>query len=308
MKIMVTGIGGIGGYIASFLCAYYDDVTLIARRGRKDSLLSKGLVLYSDFFGEHVAHPKVTDDPASCGVQDVIFVCVKNYSLPAALKAIIPCVDEHTLVVCMQNGVDHTAVARSILPVGKIMDSTIYINTEAAADYSIHQHGKFARMYISGSEGDDSKTLYELLDHPGLKIRYADDIRIEVWNKFITNCAINVITAYYEDTFAGVFARPQGKAEFHTLLEEAYRVGKAEGVNLADDLVETIYSRVTGQQNQDVTSSLAHDVMAHRPNELETFGGYLVRQAARLGLDIPLSKKFYEALKQRTAVDQRDAK
>ncbi|MDY2903886.1 MAG: 2-dehydropantoate 2-reductase N-terminal domain-containing protein, partial [Caecibacter massiliensis] len=43
MKIMVTGIGGIGGYMASFLCAYYDDVTLIARRKRKESLIEKGL-------------------------------------------------------------------------------------------------------------------------------------------------------------------------------------------------------------------------------------------------------------------------
>ena len=86
MKIMVTGIGGIGGYMASFLCAYYDDVTLIARRKRKESLIEKGLILHSDFFGEHVAHPKVTDDPSSCGIQDVIFVCVKNYSLPAALQ------------------------------------------------------------------------------------------------------------------------------------------------------------------------------------------------------------------------------
>ena len=81
MKIMVTGIGGVGGYIASVLCANYDDVTLIARRKRKESLQTKGLVVHSDFFGDHTAHPAVTDDPASAGIQDVIFVCVKNYSL-----------------------------------------------------------------------------------------------------------------------------------------------------------------------------------------------------------------------------------
>ena len=199
----------------------------------------------------------------------------------------------------MQNGVDHSEVARSILPKGKIMDSTIYINTEAQADFSIRQSGAFARMYISSAEGEYSTTLHNLLDHPGLKIRYADDIRVEVWNKFITNCAINVITAYYEDTFAGVFARPQGKEEFHTLLHEAYTIGKAQGVDLADDLVDTIYHRVIGQKNQNVTSSLAHDVMARRPNELETFSGYLVKTAAKLGINIPLSKKFYEALKER---------
>lgn len=91
MKIMITGIGGVGGYIASVLCANYDDVTLIARRKRKESLQTKGLVVHSDFFGDHTAHPAVTDDPASAGIQDVIFVCVKNYSLEAALTAVLPC-------------------------------------------------------------------------------------------------------------------------------------------------------------------------------------------------------------------------
>ena len=90
MKIMVTGIGGVGGYIASVLCANYDDVTLVARKKRKESLQTKGLVVHSDFFGHHVAHPAVTDDPSSAGIQDVIFVCVKNYSLEAALTAVLP--------------------------------------------------------------------------------------------------------------------------------------------------------------------------------------------------------------------------
>ena len=101
MKIMITGIGGVGGYIASVLCANYDDVTLIARRKRKESLQTKGLVVHSDFFGDHTAHPAVTDDPASAGIQDVIFVCVKNYSLEAALTAVLPCIgdDRASLVV-----------------------------------------------------------------------------------------------------------------------------------------------------------------------------------------------------------------
>lgn len=60
---MITGIGGVGGYIASVLCANYDDVTLIARRKRKESLQAKGLVVHSDFFGDHTAHPAVTDIP-----------------------------------------------------------------------------------------------------------------------------------------------------------------------------------------------------------------------------------------------------
>lgn len=300
MKIMVTGIGGVGGYMASFLCAYHDHVTIIARGKRKESILEKGLVLHSDNFGERVSHPAVTDDPSTCGIQDVIFICVKNYSLPAALTAVLPCISDETIVVFMQNGVDHTEVARSIMTKGKIMDSTLYINSEAEPDYSIRQFGAFARMYISGSEGKYSEVLHTVLDHPGLKIRFAKDIRVEVWNKFITNCAINVLTAYYEASIGGALAQPEGTTQFHQLLSEAAAVGKAEGVNLSDTLVEEIYNRVMGQQNKESTSSLARDIMARRPSELEVFSGYLVREADKLHVDVPMSRYFYGELLKRT--------
>lgn len=116
---MITGIGGVGGYIASVLCANYDDVTLIARRKRKESLQTKGLVVHSDFFGDHTAHPAVTDDPASAGIQDVIFVCVKNYSLEAALTAVLPCIGDDTIVVPVLNGFTYHDTAAALMKRGK---------------------------------------------------------------------------------------------------------------------------------------------------------------------------------------------
>ena len=59
MNIMVSGIGGIGGYIASVLCAHESDVTLVARRKRRQSLEKNGLILHSLLMGERVFHPAV---------------------------------------------------------------------------------------------------------------------------------------------------------------------------------------------------------------------------------------------------------
>ena len=83
---MVSGIGGIGGYIASVLCAHESDVTLVARRKRRQSLEKNGLILHSLLMGERVFHPAVTDTPASAGIQDMIFICTKTFSLVQALE------------------------------------------------------------------------------------------------------------------------------------------------------------------------------------------------------------------------------
>lgn len=178
MKIMVTGIGAIGGYVASILTLNYpDQVTVVARRRRKESLLTNGLVLHSAMIGEKVTHPKVTDNPAAEGIQDVIFVCVKNYSLASALEGIKACVGPGTIVVPMLNGVDHTEKAAAILPPGtRFVDTVIYINSAAEKDYSISQLSKFAILFIGAEDKAAAETVFTLLDHEGFKAHRADHI------------------------------------------------------------------------------------------------------------------------------------
>lgn len=297
MKIMVVGVGGVGGYLASVLCANYPEVTVIARKERKAVLIKNGLVLHSDFFGEHVFHPAVTDAPATAGVQDIIFVCVKNYSLTEALTSIIPCVTDHTIVVLVMNGTGHAQLAKHIISKGQLVDTAIYITSASNPDYSTKQMGLFARIFIGPEKEPAPQKVYAALNHPGLKARLVPDINVEVWNKYITNCAYNVITAYYRGTIAQVFEQPQGKEEFHTLLAESYAVAKAKGINLAPDLVESIYTRVLNQKDKNTSSSLARDIIAGRPSELETFSGDLIRLAHTVAIPVPCTEKMYKAIK-----------
>ena len=299
MKIMITGIGGVGGYIASVLCANYTDVTLIARKKRKESIQQNGLVLHSDFFGEHVFHPAVTDTPATAGIQDIIFVCVKNYSLVSALEALRPCVDDHTIIVLILNGVDHLETAQTVFPHGRFVDTCIYITSAYNDDFSISQFGHFARIYVGSADEDAAQTAYDVLNHEGLTTRKTNDITKEIWNKYILNCAYNVITAYYECTIGDALDKPNGKKEFRQLIEEAYTIGKALGVQLDDTLVDTIYDRILKQEDKNVYSSLARDVMNGHQSELDTFSGYLVRTAQKLHIDIPFSQQCYQAISQR---------
>jgi 2-dehydropantoate 2-reductase len=299
MKLMVTGIGGVGGYVAAVLCNTFDSVTLVARKERKKSLEQKGLVVHSDYMGEHVFHPQVVEDPAAAGIQDILFVCVKNYSLKDALAAALPCIGDNTIVVPIMNGVDHGQVARSLIPRGHVVDSVIYITTAYDEDYSIRQAGRFAKISIGSPQDEQNRIVCSVLDQPGMKCRIVKDIEAEIWQKYILNCAYNVITAYYECDILDVTEDALRRNQYRTLLEEATAVGMALQVHLPEDIAERLFTRIMNQENKHVSSSLARDVMARRPNELETFSGYLVRTAHEQGLTIPLTEQFYNALKSR---------
>ena len=69
------------------------------------------------------------------------------------------------------------------------------------------------------------------------------------------------------------------------------------GVRIADDLEEEHFHHFMVEQADEATSSLRRDMDAGRPNELETFSGYLLKTAEGLGMELPVSKRFYEGLK-----------
>ena len=81
-KIAVVGIGGVGGFLAGAIGSTYEEqLTLVARGARKEILKEQGLVLHSDLRGEICVHPHAVVTAQELEEQNVIFLCVKNYSL-----------------------------------------------------------------------------------------------------------------------------------------------------------------------------------------------------------------------------------
>lgn len=305
MKIMVSGIGSVGGYITSFLCKYEAEkntITAVARGKRREVLEENGLVLHSDLLGECVSRPVFVEKPEQAGVQDLIFICVKNYSLREALQDLLPCVDAHTIVVPILNGIDHYAVTRACLPVGHVLDSLIYIYASGNADYSTNQSGQMVRLCLAApaaSEAAALETVRRLFEHAGITCVVPEDMESELWMKFITNCGFNVITAYYACDVQGIKEHPERLQEYRALLDEACAVGRARGVALPENLAQRQFDRVILKGNPHVTSSMAQDVMAGRRIELDTFGGVLSRLADELKVQVPVTKRIYEAMKTR---------
>ena len=96
LKYLIAGTGGVGGSIAAFLALAGKDVTCIARGGHLAALRENGLKLHSDLKGEHTLDvPAYTAEEyaalassADAYKADVIFVCVKGYSVDSITELI----------------------------------------------------------------------------------------------------------------------------------------------------------------------------------------------------------------------------
>lgn len=304
-KIAVVGIGGVGGFLAGAIGSVYgEELTLVARGLRLQSIKENGLVLHSDLRGEICVHPHAVMTAEELEEQDVIFLCVKNYSLEEACDQVRHAVGEHTIVIPVMNGVDPGDRVRAALGCGIVVDSLIYIVAFIGADGEIIHQGDFARMRIGIKHADEREQqavaqVSDILTGAGVEHLVAEDIELEIWRKYILNCAYNVATAAYDNNIGQLRADPQKAKEFEDLITEAYEVAKAKGVAVLPEHRDEFFDRFHNVYRADATSSLQRDLNAGKRAEIETFSGYLVREAERLGITAPVSEKMYGLLKQR---------
>lgn len=302
-KIAVIGIGGVGGYVAGMLAKAYPHVTMVARGARGESIRENGLVLHSDYKGEIVAKPERVASVREMGQQDYIFICVKNYSLEDVCENIRDMVTDDTVIIPVMNGVDPGEKIRSLIGRGMVVDSLIYTVAFANADFSISQQDTFTWLCIgikNADQGQQEKVTQVAEILKGADIDYKDngDIEVEIWRKYILNCAFNVMTAFYDNTIGELRRDPVKAQQYETLVWEAASVGRAKGVALTDEHIQEVIHKFRHVHADNATSSLQRDFqICKKQTELETFSGYIVQEAKRLGVSIPLSEEMYQGLK-----------
>ena len=303
-RICVAGIGAIGGLLAAMLGKRYaGDLSLIARGPRAEALRRQGVVLHSEFYGELTAHPaRIASRGEEIGPQDIVFVCVKNYSLEQIAESLRPAVDSRTTVIPVMNGTEAGDRLRALFPEAIVGDAVIYTVTGANADYTITQKGPYTRMFIGDAlPGDAARTraireAYDLLKSVDFDARWTDDIRGEIWQKYILNCAFNTMTARYRNTSGDIRASEQLKADAFALLSETTAVARACGVSLPADLAEQKCAFMMEGQAPGATSSMRRDMDAGRQTEIDAFTGSVLRKAQQYGLQAPVTRAYHEAL------------
>lgn len=99
MKYLIAGTGGVGGSIAAFLSLAGKYVTCIARGEHLAAIREHGLRLHSDLKGEHTLPIKAYTAEEYTGKADVIFVCVKGYSIDSITELIKRSAHKDTVVI-----------------------------------------------------------------------------------------------------------------------------------------------------------------------------------------------------------------
>ncbi len=153
MKYLIAGTGGVGGSIAGFLSLAGKDVTCIARGAHLQSIQTNGLKLKSDLKGEHTLRIPATTAEEFNGKADVIFVCVKGYSVDSIVELIKRAAHKDTVVIPILNLYGTGPRIQKLVPEVTVLDGCIYIVGFVSGTGEITQMGKIFRLVYGAHRG-----------------------------------------------------------------------------------------------------------------------------------------------------------
>jgi len=94
-----------------------------------------------------------------------------------------------------------------------------------------------------------------------------------------------------------VRSQPETRALVDRCIDEGLAVGRAKGLDLADNLRTEMWSFYDSLPH-DTTSSMMRDMLEEKPSELDAWIGAIVEQGAQAGVDTPVSQMSWNLLTQ----------
>ena len=309
LKYLIAGTGGVGGSIAAFLALAGKDVTCIARGEHLAAIRENGLQLHSDLKGEYALRvPAYTAEEYTALVStsadykaDVIFVCVKGYSVDSITELIKSAAHEHTVVIPILNVYGTGPRIQRLVPGVTVLDGCIYIVGFVSGRGEITQMGKIFRLVYGAHRStivsrETLEAVQRDLQESGIKADISDDIDRDTFVKWSFISAMAVTGAYYDVPMGEVQKPGEVRNTFIGLSQESAALGRKLGIAFKEDIVE--YNlKVIDKLAPESTASMQKDMAKGHESEVQGLLFDMIAAAEEQGIEVPTYRMVAEKFK-----------
>ena len=301
LKYLIIGTGGVGGSIAGFLALTGKEVTCIARGEHLKALQAEGLQLHSDLKGEHTLKIKACTAEEYSDKADVIFVCVKGYSVSSISDLIKRAAHKDTIVIPILNVYGTGPRIQQQVPDVTVLDGCIYIVGFVSGAGEITQMGKIFRI-VYGAHKDTivSSGLLEAVQNDllesGIKAEISTDINRDTFIKWSFISAMAVTGAYYNVPMGEVQKPGEIRDTFIGLSRESAALGQKLGIEFKEDLI-AYNLKVIDKLAPDSTASMQKDMAREHESEVQGLLFDMLETAQEQGIDAPTYRMVAQKFK-----------
>jgi 2-dehydropantoate 2-reductase len=297
MRFLVVGAGGVGGYFGTRLAAAGHEVTFVARGPHLAAIQEHGLVVRSQL-GELRSAAAAVPTVADAGPADVVLVAVKLWDTEDVAARLAPVVAAGARVMSLQNGVTKDDALRAHVPAEAVLGGVCYISAVIAEPGVVVHNGTMQKLVFGEFDGRPSKTTDALLAacaEAGIDAAASTDITRVTWEKFVFLVGMSATTASVRQPIGVVRATPATRELLRDVMAEAVAVGRASGVDFADDFVDERLGFIDTLP-EGMAASMHHDLLRGSRLELPWLSGAVAGLGERLGVPTPRNRTVADIL------------
>ncbi len=294
MNYLIIGTGGVGGSIAGFLALEGKDVTCIARGKHLEAIRQHGLHLKSDLKGDHYIPVKAYTAEEYDGKADIIFVCVKGYSIDTIPAIIAKASKPSTLVIPILNVYGTGPRIGKMVPNVTVLDGCIYIVGFISGEGEISQMGNIFRL-VFGARPEQRITRGDLdavadeLRTCGIKVDISDDINRDTFIKWSFISAMACTGAYHDVCMGEVQHAGTVRETFIGLSRESAEIGRRLGIKYLEEPV-SYNLKVIDKLDPHSSASMQKDIARGHESEIQGILFDMIDLGTKLGVDMPTYK------------------
>ena len=289
-QVVLLGAGAIGVLPGVKLAAAAEVKLTVAASGERLSRYREEGIFLN---GERVAFEFAS--PEELPEADLIIVATKTPALRVALEDVAPAVSEKTVFLPLLNGISASEIIRERFPLAIVLKG-FYLGHASVRKGNRITHDGVGTIYCGGDDRSKLDFTVELLRSAGVDVEIPENIDIAMWQKFVLNVGVNQTQGVFNADYGQVQQSPEMLRFAWDLMEEAVAVGRASGVALGDEVIESAMM-VICKMPGNVKTSMLQDVEAHRETEVGAFAGTVCRLAEKFGINVPNNKLVLEKIK-----------
>ena len=319
--IVVLGAGSIGCFIGGAWIAAGAKVSFLGRESVRQDIASNGLGL-SDNSGWriHLAHDLIDfhTKPAILAKADIVALCVKSIGTSAAAKEIGRHARKNVAVINFQNGVSNIETLRSMLPKREVVQGMVPFNVAYQGRASWH---KGTSGDLVAGESETTRKIASLVSSGPARLTLARDMKSVAWGKLLINLN-NAVNALSGRTLLEQLRERDYRRVVAASIVEALDLLKNAGIEpaqigpippkllphaiAAPNLLFNNLFLKAQKIDGHARSSMADDLKAGRPTEIDYLNGEVVKLARSLGREAPVNKAIVDLVKQAEAGVEHD--
>ena len=290
MKYLIVGTGGTGGAIGGFLAASGKDVSFIARGSHLEAIRQNGLVVDSELRGRlHIENAQAFDMESYEDSPDVIFVCVKGYSMDEVCPFLRRVARPDTMIVPILNVYGTGGKLAVRMPGLTVADGCVYIVSYISAPGEITQKGPLFRVVYGNRDSSCPDIFYDIerdLRESGIDVIVSTNIIRDAFQKFSCVSPMAAAGVFFQNTMGEIRENPRKRAVFASLVGEIGQLAQAMGIPFSTDVVQENLE-ILDHSAPDSTTSMQRDLQKGGPSEINELLFEVVRLGKRYQVELP---------------------